>query len=95
VEFEFGNVLFQRIDVVRDSLDRCIVAFVGGQFQQFAGIVESVGDAIQAFHEFGQPRPLAAQALGALGIVPDVRAFQFAGYFLEAFAFGRVVKDTP
>jgi hypothetical protein len=38
---------------------------------------------------------LAAQFLGMRRIVPDGRAFQFAGYFLEAFAPGFVVKETP
>jgi len=33
--------------------------------------------------------------LRALGIVPDVRVFEFAPYFLEAFALDVVVKDTP
>jgi len=52
-------------------------------------------DLIEPFHELGKARAFAAQVLGALRIVPDVRAFQLAGYFFEAFALGRVVKDTP
>jgi hypothetical protein len=42
-----------------------------------------------------QAGALATQVLGVRGIVPDRRAFQFAGYFLEALAFGFVVKETP
>jgi hypothetical protein len=52
-------------------------------------------DLIETLHELGEPRTLAAEILGALRIVPDGGALQFAGYFLEAFAPGRVVKDTP
>jgi len=33
--------------------------------------------------------------LRALRVVPDVRIFQLAAYFLEAFALAVVVKDTP
>jgi hypothetical protein len=54
-----------------------------------------LADAVQPFHEFGQPRALAAQILRALRIVPDVRVFQFAGYFFQTLTLGRVVKDTP
>jgi hypothetical protein len=54
-----------------------------------------VADAVQARHEIGEPRTLATQILRALRIVPDVRAFQLAGYFFQALALDRVVKDTP
>jgi hypothetical protein len=80
---------------MRDGFYGGIVAFVGGQLQQFTGVVEPVADAVQAFHEVGEARPLATQILRALRIVPDVRVFQFAGYFFETFALDRVVKDTP
>jgi len=54
-----------------------------------------VADAIQPFHEIGEACALAAQVLRTLRIVPDVRVFQFAGYFFQTLALGRVVKDTP
>jgi len=95
VELELGHALFQPVDISRDGLQRGIVAFGGRQFQQLAGIVEAMDDLIEPFHELGKARAFAAQVLGALRIVPDVRAFQLAGYFFEAFALGRVVKDTP
>jgi len=38
---------------------------------------------------------LLAELLRAFGVVPDVRVFQLAGYFLEPFGLGVVVKDTP
>ena len=38
---------------------------------------------------------LAAQGLRALGVVPDVGAFQLPVYFLEAFDLLVEVKDTP
>jgi hypothetical protein len=42
-----------------------------------------------------QAGALAAQFLRARRIIPDVRVFQLAAYFFQAFAFGSVVKDTP
>ena len=47
------------------------------------------------FHELGEARAFAAEVLGALRLVPDVGVFQFAGYFFQALALDRVVKDTP
>jgi hypothetical protein len=35
------------------------------------------------------------EILSALRVVPDVRVFQLAGYFLQAFLLALVVKDTP
>jgi hypothetical protein len=86
---------FQRIDVVRDGLYRRLVVFDGRQFQQFVRITEPGHDAVDAFHEFGQPRAFAAEILRALRLIPDLRVFEFAGYFFEAFTLDRVVKDTP
>jgi len=94
-EFQLADARFQPVHVVRDGSDGGIVTFVGGQLQQLTGVVEPVGNAIQAFHEVGKACPLAAQILRALRIVPDLRVFQFASYFFEAFALDRVVKDTP
>ena len=42
-----------------------------------------------------QTRALAAQILGALRIVPDIGAFEFAVYFFQTLVLDRVVKDTP
>ena len=80
---------------MRDGHDRSLVAFGRRQFQQFVGVVQAVADAVQAFHELAEARALAAQILRALRVVPDVGAFQFAAYFFQTFALGRVVKDTP
>jgi hypothetical protein len=38
---------------------------------------------------------LAAEVLGALGVVPDVRVFQLAVDLGQAISFLIVVKDTP
>jgi hypothetical protein len=66
-----------------------------GQFQQFAGAGQAFLDVADAVDGLVQQRTLAAQLLGVLGVVPDVRAFQLAVYFFQALALGIVVKDTP
>jgi hypothetical protein len=42
-----------------------------------------------------QPRAFAPQFLRARRVVPDAGELQFAAYFLETFAPGFVVKETP
>ncbi|EMP57202.1 hypothetical protein MSNKSG1_01228 [Marinobacter santoriniensis NKSG1] len=46
-------------------------------------------------HDQLQVRPLLAQGLGALGIVPDCGLLEFALYFDQTFTTLIVVKDTP
>jgi hypothetical protein len=86
---------FEPVDIVHDRPRRIVVAFGGRKLQQLAGIIEAVRDAIKAIHELAQARTFAAEILRALRIVPDVGAFEFAGYFFETFALDRVVKETP
>lgn len=95
MEFERIDVLGKAIDVVDHRRHRIIVAFRRRQLQQFVRVIKTVVDAIEAFDKFGQARAFAAQILRALRVVPDVGVFQLAAYFFEAFALGRVVKDTP
>jgi hypothetical protein len=42
-----------------------------------------------------QVRTFLTQGLGLVGVVPDVRVFQFPAYLFQAFALGIEVKDTP
>jgi hypothetical protein len=85
----------QRIDIGRHR-DSGAVVFLGlGQLEQFAGAVQAVAQRAYAVDDPVERRPLLAELLGAFGVVPDVRVFQLASYFLEPFALGVVVKDTP
>jgi len=65
------------------------------QLQQLAGAGQALLDVTDAVDRLVQQGTLAAQLLRVLGVVPDVRIFQLAVYFFQAFALGIVVKDTP
>jgi hypothetical protein len=65
------------------------------QFQQFAGAGQALFDVADAVDGLVQEGTFAAQLLRVFGVVPDVRIFQLAVYFFQAFALGIVVKDTP
>jgi len=41
-----------------------------------------------------QLRAVLAELLRAVRVIPDIRLFEFASYFLEAFALIVVIKDT-
>jgi len=42
-----------------------------------------------------QPGPFAAKRLGKIGLVPDLRVFQFPIDFFQPVPLARIVKDTP
>jgi hypothetical protein len=46
-------------------------------------------------HHLLERGALAAQGLRALGVVPDVGAFQLPVYFFQTFDLVVEVKDTP
>jgi hypothetical protein len=72
-----------------------LVLLALGQLQQFCRLgqaIEHRGDAVDGLLEDGA---FAAQALGPLGVVPDVGQFELAVYFFQTLLLGVVVKDTP
>jgi hypothetical protein len=76
-------------------LQGVLVLLLGGHGEQFRGIAQTAIHAAQGLHHLFQPGPLAAQFLGTFGIIPDVRVFQLATDFDQAFPLGIEVKDTP
>jgi hypothetical protein len=81
---------------VGDHGQRGIVVLLAlRQLQQFAGLGQPIQDGGDAADGFFQVGALAPQVLGVLGVVPDIRVFQFPGYFFQTLFLGVVVKDTP
>ncbi|GAB2503247.1 hypothetical protein GCM10027266_22430 [Arenimonas alkanexedens] len=66
-----------------------------GQVDQLGAADQVIGEAADAVDDLFQRSALATQGLRALGIVPDVGAFQLPVYFLETFDLEVEVKDTP
>jgi hypothetical protein len=88
-------VCAQPVDVGGDGLGGAVVLLGLGQFQQFDGAGQAVAERADPIDDPVERCAFLAELLRALRIVPDVRIFQLAGYFLEPFALGVVVKDTP
>ena len=59
------------------------------------GIDESRRQRIQSCNHLFKPRPLLPQRLRAIGFAPNVRLFELALDFGQAFRLAVVVKDTP
>ena len=85
----------QAIDVLRDGVGGAGVVFGFSKVEQFVGPAESMVERADAIDDALELRAFLAELLRALGIVPDVRVFELAGYFLEPLGLGVVVKDTP
>jgi hypothetical protein len=95
LEFQLLDMGGKCIDVAGDCDCRTFVVFRFGELKQFVGAGQAVAESAYAVDDAVKRRPLLAELLRAPGVVPDVRIFELAGYFLEPFAPGVVVKDTP
>ena len=85
----------ERLDVARDRERGALVAFLDGEIEQIARLGQALGQAADAADDALEARAFLAEVLRALGIVPDVGMFEFAGDFFEPLGLGLEVKDTP
>jgi hypothetical protein len=95
LELEAAHLLFEALRVRLDIACGRLVVFGLGQLQQFAGITDALGGALDGADVGAQARAFAAELLGALRLGPDLRIFQLARYFLEPLVFAIVLKETP
>ncbi len=83
------------VQIGNDRINRGFILFLDGHFQQFVGLIEFPGQFGNGVDDLFQMGPLAAQFLGMVGVVPDIRVFKFPANFSQPFLFGIEVKDTP
>lgn len=89
------KTLFKLIQVTDDFIDGSGIVFSDCQFEQFTRVIQASRQCIQGFDDLFQCRTLLPERLGAVRFVPDIRLFQFALNFGQAFCLAVVVKDTP
>jgi hypothetical protein len=94
-EFEFGKLGFESIDILGNLRQGIGIVLFRGHRHQLTGVGDALLQDIDGVHHIGQRGALAAQRLGALGIVPDLGVGQFQFDLGQPFLFFRVVKDTP
>jgi hypothetical protein len=82
-------------DIRLDRLQRILVILLGGNLQQFPGVLQGLAHLAERQYHLFQARALTPELLGALGVVPDFGVFKLAADFGQAFLAGIEVKDTP
>ena len=94
-ELELGQALIESVQIAGDLRGGVGVILFRGEFQQLTGIGESRIQRLDGFHHLGQLRPLLAQGLGPLRIVPELRVLELPGYLFQPVLAIGVVKGTP
>ena len=72
-----------------------LVLLVHRHGQQIGDVSQSRLHTVDGLHHQFQARPLPAQGLGALGLVPDLGVLQFQPDLGQTLFLILVVKDTP
>ncbi|BFT61528.1 hypothetical protein PMm318_A22870 [Pseudomonas moorei] len=94
-EFKLGEVFLETGQLGDHIAHRAFVVFFDSHVQQVAAIGQTGVQLVQGFDDLGQRRALAAQFLGVLRFVPDIRIFKLAIDLGQTLMLLIVVKDTP
>jgi hypothetical protein len=95
LQLKLAHAGFQARGVTLDVLRGALVVLAFRELQELCGIGDGLGGAVELFELGGELRALAAELTGLVGVLPDGRIFQLAGYLFEAFLLGVVLKETP
>ncbi len=95
LELEATHVHFETPRIALDVACGGLIAFGLRQFEQLGGIGDCFGRPVELVYCGREPRALATQLLGPLGIGPDGRILELAPDFLEALFLAVVLKETP
>jgi hypothetical protein len=95
LEFELFHLEGQEVDVGLDFPGGRGIRLLGGQLQQFRRVAQRAGEAVEAADDLLELGAFLPQFLRAVRIAPDAGLFELALYFLQAFVFVVVIKDTP
>jgi hypothetical protein len=94
LEFKLLDFEGQTADVRLDLQQRAGVRLFRGQVQQFRGVAQGASQPVQAADDLFEFGAFLAQFLCAIRVVPNAGLFELALYFLKAFVFVVVIKDT-
>jgi len=94
LKFEPFDFAAQPRNVGFDLIGGTLVGLFGGKLEQFSAVFEPPRQAVQTSHDLFEFGALFAELLRAVRVIPDSGLLEFARYFLEAFVFIVVIKDT-
>lgn len=95
LQFELAHAAFEAIRVFLNIGGGAFVVLALGELEQLCRVGDGLGGAVDLFELGRKLRALAAQVSGFIGVLPDGRIFELAGYFFESFLLGVVLKETP
>jgi hypothetical protein len=93
-EFEYLDTGLECFQVSFDFGHRGSVVLIDGENQKLVRVPQAAPDVVEPGDDLLQLRPLLAQRLRPLGIVPDVGLLQLALNLGQTFRLLIVVKDT-
>jgi hypothetical protein len=95
LQFELAHAAFEARGVFLDLRGNGLVVLAFGEIEQFLGVGDGLGRAIQLIELGGELGAFAAELPGLVRVLPDGRVFQLEGYLFEAFFLVVVFKETP
>jgi len=95
LELEFLDGRFDASGIRLEVAEPGLVVLGLDEVEQLGDVGQATRDAVERADRRIESRAFAAQFLGALGRVPDLRVLQLAVDLFEALALGGVLKDTP
>ena len=88
-------MLLEACKIGHELIDRIAIVLLDCKFEQVVRVREPRGQCVQHRNDLLEPRPLLAEGLGTIRLVPDIRFFELALNLGQAFRLSVVVKDTP
>jgi hypothetical protein len=95
LQFQLAHAGLEPIGVLLDFSGGGFVVLAFGELEQLGGVGDALGRAVDLIELGGKLGALAAELSCLVRVLPDGRVFQLAGYFLETFLLGVVLKETP
>ncbi len=95
LQFELAHAGFEAVGVLLDVGGGGLVVLAFGELEQLGGVGDAFGGAVDLFELSGKLGAFAAELACSIGVLPDGRVFQLAGYFFEPFLLDVVLKETP
>jgi hypothetical protein len=94
LELELFHLGTQPLGVRFDFRRSREIPLGSGKIEKLSRVRQAPRQAVEADDDILEFRALSTEFLGPLGRIPDSGLFEFAGYFLQAFFFVLVIKDT-
>jgi hypothetical protein len=95
LQFELAYARFEPVGILLDFGGGGGVVLAFSELEQFGGVRDPFGRGVDFFELGSKLGAFAAELASLVGVLPDGRVFQLAGYFFEALFLGVVLKETP